>query len=137
MTILKGDVRLFHESLDRATASGNFVDNFYDGFMKSDKNVSAFFSNTDMDRLKRKLKSSLHMITMLVDDTPGADMYMEHLAKVHHKYMIPAPMYEVWLDALIASVQKNDTEFTPELEQVWRRVIGKGIDVMSAAAKPD
>ena len=134
MTGTQKDVLLFHQSLDRASAEGTFFDDFYNSFIASGEDVASFFSNTDMERQKRKMKSSLHMMTMLIDETPGADMYMEHLARVHHRYEIPASMYQVWLDALIDTVRKNDPEFSGELEQVWRRVIGKGIEIMVSPA---
>jgi truncated hemoglobin YjbI len=85
-----------------------------------------------MGRLKRKLQSSLHMMTMLADGIPGTEMYMGHLAKVHDRYHIPPEFFEIWLDVLIDAVKQFDTEFNDEVEAAWRKVIGKGIEIMSA-----
>jgi hypothetical protein len=128
------DIRLFHASLDRASAcpEGDFLGVFYDGFMASSSGVASLFERTDMERLKRKLKSSLHMMTMLADDAPGVEFYVEYLGRVHNRYQITEDMYHAWLDALIVSVRQCDPEFTPGLEQVWRRVLGRGIAIMVA-----
>jgi truncated hemoglobin YjbI len=124
----------FHASLQRACADDRFLDLFYTRFIDADERIPGFFSNTDMQRQKRKLMSSLQMMTRLVDDEPGADMYMDHLARVHDRYHIPAQMYDLWLDALIDAVRQCDTEFDDDLEMVWRDMVGRGIDIMTSTA---
>jgi len=68
MSISVQDLVAFHESLDQASNSGKFLDVLYDGFIASSIDVEMIFKDTDMNRLKRKLKPSLHMMTMLVDN---------------------------------------------------------------------
>ena len=85
-----------------------------------------------MGRLKRKLKSSLHMMTLLVDESPGVDMYVAHLSRVHDSYRIPAALYQVWLDTLIEAVQRCDPLFDRNLESIWRNVLSRGIAIMAA-----
>lgn len=131
MSISEQDLVTFHESLDRASNSGKFMDVFYDGFIASSIDVEMIFKDTDMERLKRKLKSSLHMMTMLVDNEPGTEMYIGHLARVHDRYSIPPEMFNVWMDLLIEAVSTCDHEFDDETEAVWRDVIGKGIAIMT------
>ena len=131
MPISEQDLTVFHDSLDRASNSGRFMDVFYDGFIASSIDVEKIFKDTDMDRLKRKLKSSLHMMTMLVDDVPGTEMYVGHLARVHDRYHIPPEMFSVWMDLLIEAVRDCDTEFDDKTEAVWRDVIGRGISIMT------
>lgn len=130
MTIFDSDVKLFHESLERASANGAFLDVFYDSFISSSTDIREIFRETDMERLKRKLKSSLHMMTLLVDNVPGSEMYMGHLARVHGHYHIHPQMFDSWLDSLIQAVAACDREFTPQTEAAWRKVIGRGIDIM-------
>lgn len=124
-------VELFHASLDRATAHPDFLDTFYDRFIRSDESIEEIFTHTDMDRLKRKLKSSLRMITRQVDHEPGVDMYMEHLARLHHGYAIPPDMYTQWLDALVRTASECDPEFNPEIEAAWRDSIEPAIHIMA------
>ena len=108
MDVASSDIRVFHESLERVCADDSFLDLFYEGFMGSDEHVAGFFTNTDMARQKRKLRSSLQMLTKLIDDEPGADMYMGTLARVHDRYHIPPQMYLLWLDSLIDAVRQCD-----------------------------
>ena len=132
MTIPNDDVARFHASLERASQSSDFVDAFYDDFFNNATGAQQRFHNTDMERQKRKLKSSLHMLTMLVDETPGAEMYLEHLGNVHGRYQIPPEMFEIFLDSLLYAVGRADPEFDDGLEAVWRRVLRRGIDIMVA-----
>ena len=134
MSISEQDLVAFHESLDRASNSGKFLDVFYDGFIASSIDVEMIFKDTDMNRLKRKLKSSLHMMTMLVDNEPGTEMYIGHLARVHDRYNIPPEMFSLWMDLLIEAVRVCDQEFDDRTETVWREVIGRGIAIMTQGA---
>ncbi|HBE91644.1 MAG TPA: hypothetical protein DDW55_03630 [Gammaproteobacteria bacterium] len=85
-----------------------------------------------MGRLKRKLKSSLHMMTLLIDESPGIEMYVAHLSRVHDSYQIPASMYQIWLDTLIDAARRCDPLFDSGLEVIWREVLGKRIAIMAA-----
>ena len=127
----KEALELFHASLERATAHPEFLDTFYDRFFRSGEDIEALFSNTDMDRLKRKLKSSLRMITRQVDHEPGVEMYIQHLARLHHGYAIPPAMYQQWLEALIRTASECDAEFNAEIEQAWRDAINPAIEMMA------
>lgn len=131
MCISEHDLSIFHDSLNRASASGRLTDVFYDGFVSSSIDIEKIFKDSDMNRLKRKLQSSLHMMTMLADGIPGTEMYMGHLAKVHDRYHIPPEFFNIWLDVLIEAVRTFDAEFDDEIEAVWRKVIGIGIEIMS------
>ena len=66
MAVSEQDLVDFHDSLDRASNSGRFMDVFYDGFIASSIDVEKIFKDTDMGRLKRKLKSSLHMMILAI-----------------------------------------------------------------------
>ncbi|MGV6827053.1 MAG: globin [bacterium] len=135
MAVSEQELRIFHESMDRAFASGRFLDLFYDSFMESSEDIARIFAHSDMDRLKRKLKSSLHMMTLVADDAPGADMYLGHLARVHDRYDISAELFQGWLDALVSAVSQCDQQFDESTEAVWRKVVGKGMDVMLEGAE--
>jgi hypothetical protein len=47
-------------------------------------------------------------------------------------------MYSMWLDALCDAIEKHDPEYTPELNQVWRKAMRKSINEMiSVGASPE
>jgi truncated hemoglobin YjbI len=124
----------FHASLARASADPRFLDVFYARFMASSPAIAAIFAGRDMDRLKRKLGASLHVMTLAIDGAPGADMYLGYLANVHHRLDIPFEMYERWLDALVATAGECDPSFDQALAAIWRDVVGAGIRLMQPDA---
>jgi len=136
MKARRSEVRLFHESLQRVDENEEFMDFFYQDFFENATGAKQFFSFIDMARQKRKLKAALHMLVMLVDDSPGAELYMEHLARVHRRYRIPPEMFEVWLDSLVYAVSRTDPLFDTDVETTWRRVLRKGIDIMTDRPSP-
>jgi truncated hemoglobin YjbI len=121
------DLAAFHESLARASADARFLDTFYDGFMAASPQIAAIFAGRDMAALKRKLGSSLHVMTLAIDRAPGADMYLDYLARVHERFHIAPEMYDLWLDALVSAAAQCDPAFDDRLRRVWHRVVGAGI----------
>jgi truncated hemoglobin YjbI len=126
----------FHASLARASADPRFLDVFYDRFMASSPAIAAIFAGRDMARLKRKLGASLHVMTLAIDGSPGADMYLGYLANVHHRLEIAPPMYERWLDALVETAAECDPQFDDALAAIWRSVVGAGIRLMQPDTSP-
>lgn len=128
----KRELEAFHASLDRVLANPDFIDCFYSNFFESHPDVATFFTHTDMKKQKRKLGASLTILTELHDDNPGSEFYVGYLGRLHAGYRIPARMYDLWLDALLASVSTCDEKFTPALEDHWREVMSQGISHMLA-----
>ena len=127
------DTGLFQESLGRAGADPRFLDVFYDRFIAVSPEIARVFEKTDMERLKRKLKSTLHIVTLAVDQAPGAELYLEYLGKVHGRLDIRPEFYALWLESLVQTARECDLRFSPELDGVWRRVVGYAIAAMGPA----
>ena len=128
-----GDCEKFHNSLEHTLACDGFLDHFYDSFIGSSDRIKEFFKHTDMTRQKRKLATTLRLITMAIDDSPGADMYLEYLGKYHRDINVTRELYDVWLDALIESARSCDPKFNDDLETLWRTAINTGIKHMHKA----
>jgi hemoglobin-like flavoprotein len=58
---------------------------------------------------------------------------LERLAKRHVELDIKPEHYSIWLNSLCEAIERHDPEFTPELGQLWRDAMQKGIDVMLEA----
>jgi hypothetical protein len=123
----------FHQSLERALACEEFLDRFYDGFLNKNEDIRQFFQHSDMAKLKRKLSTTLRLIILAADDSPGADMYLEYLGKYHRDINVTEDLYGKWLDALIDSVRHCDPQYDSGLEQLWRSAISIGITHMHKA----
>lgn len=122
----------FHRSLDRAMAEPGFLDRFYDAFMAISPEIRRVFEDTDMGRLKRKLKSSLHVMTLAVDEAPGADDYLRFLGKTHRRFNLAPAHFELWKGSLLKTAAECDPKFDAEIEAIWSEVIGGGIELMRA-----
>jgi hemoglobin-like flavoprotein len=135
MGLSEAELDVFHASLARVSTDPRFLDRFYNGFLGRSEEIAAIFAQTDMARLKQKLQSSLHVITLALDDAPGADRYLDYLGRVHERIHIRPELYAQWLDALVGAVRSTDPLFDKEIEGVWRHVLGKGIELMHHAAR--
>lgn len=127
------ELEVFHESLERVLSNSDFVNLFYESFLSGSDEVQHFFKNSDMAKLKRKLSTTLRLMTLVVDNSPGADMYLEYLGKYHHDIKVPRELYILWLDALLASIKVCDPEFDTEIETIWRTALSIGIEEMHKA----
>lgn len=127
-------LQAFHASLDRVLANPDFIELFYRNFFEAHPDVAEYFTHTDMRKQKRKLGASLTILTELHDGNPGSELYVDYLGRLHAGYRIPSRMYDLWLDALIASISACDEAFTPELEALWREVMSHGIARMQAGS---
>lgn len=134
MSVSSAQADAFHASLARASADPCFLDVFYARFMASAPEIAAVFSGKDMEQLKRKLRSSLHVMIFAIDGAPGADMYLDYLGKVHTRLEIAPRMYDAWLDSLVATAAECDPQFDAELDAVWRAVVGAGVRMIKDAA---
>jgi len=85
----QASVRLYHESLERATHSPQFLNRFYYRFIGSGHDVANLFRGRDMERTKRKLKTALELATDSANRVPGMDMYLEMLGRIHDRLHVP------------------------------------------------
>jgi truncated hemoglobin YjbI len=124
-------IEVFHASLDRIGTDPAFLDRFYDAFIDANPDVRPFFEGVDMRRLKRKLKSSLHLVTLAVDEAPGASDYLLFLGRMHARFRLEPEHFQFWIDALVQAVSESDTEFDRQVEAAWRQVLGEAMVLMN------
>lgn len=125
-------VSSFSRSLSRCIGNPRFLDRFYELFINSSEAVAGKFRDTDLERQKRALSSSLYAMVMASEGGEAAIAYLDQIARRHGRQDldIPAEMYDQWLECLIRAVRESDPEFTPEVEQVWRGMMRFGIQFM-------
>jgi hemoglobin-like flavoprotein len=120
----------FHASLERARADAGFLDRFYDAFIAASPEIEAIFEGKDMGRLKRKLASSLHVMTLAVDDAPGTDDYLRFLGRMHARFRLRPEHFDLWVDSLVGTAAHCDPEFNAGDEAAWRTVLAAGLALM-------
>jgi len=128
------ELESFDDSLARCYARDGFLERFYELFLEASPEARAKFAGTDLAQQRRMLKASLVLMMLAAGGKTEGMVHMERIADVHakHKYDIPGPLYDVWLDCLIRAVSEFDPEYTPELGATWRRVLQPGIEFMKS-----
>lgn len=85
-----------------------------------------------MARQIRMLKASLNMV--MLASQPGIDpeFYLGSVAKRHSSgdLDIAPPLYDLWLNALMQTVEEMDPKFSKEVHQAWLGIMSTGIQYM-------
>lgn len=111
-----------------------FFKEFYSRFLTSSPQVKHVFRNTDMDKQRYVLKTSLYLLVYFyVTQTPTDNL--SRLAVKHNKqhHNIPPELYGVWEECLVRTLQEFDPEFNASIELSWRTVLAPGIAFMKTA----
>ena len=117
------------DSMQRCLAKPEFLDRFYDEFMKSPE-IRDKFQNTNMAMQKIVLKSSLYLMLNVAGGKPGDAMNQLAVSHDRTHRNIPPELYALWLNAMMFAVKNTDNQYTLEMEKSWREVMQTGIDYM-------
>lgn len=119
----QSELKRFQDSLDRATGSERFLGRFYDRFMGSSKEMRDLFQDKDMDHIQEKLKMTLQMVNDSASGTPGLEMYLGLLGRIHTRLQISPEQFQQWRHALIETASECDPEFDERIRRSWEQVI--------------
>ena len=124
-------VEAFNDSLDLCVADPTFFDRFYGRFTGASSEIAAMFRAVPMVRQKRMLKASLYTALMAAD---GNEAALEHLAALgtqHSHLGLRRRHYELWLACLVASVEETPAIERAGVEEAWRRVLERAVEIMA------
>lgn len=122
-------------SYHRCRRSEGFVDTFYADFLGRSPSIAEMFAGTNFKIQKLMLRESLLEMLCFEQGMPGAREEIEQLGRKHEALQVTPEMYEMWLDSLCVAIERHDPEYTPQLANLWREAMQKGIAVMLAAGK--
>jgi len=124
----------FAGSLARCLAIPAFLTRFYEVFADSSPEVAKRFKDTDFEKQKRALSSSLYVMIMALEGGGAALVYLEQIARRHSRgdLDIGPEMYDVWLDCLVQAVKEHDPQASDDTETLWRDAMRPGIEFMRA-----
>ena len=124
----------FRASLKRCMADDGFLESFYQAFVGSSEEVREKFRNTDMKRQIRMLEDSLYVLAVAVQGGQGSPARgaLSGIARKHgHAELDIRPeLYDLWLSALVQTVEKSDPDYSEEIEIAWRDTLAGGIEYM-------
>lgn len=123
---------IFNQSYQRNVQNQRnlFFSRFYEKFVNSSESVKEAFRDTDMERQKSMLEDSLkHIIAF--SSTKTTNSFLEALAIVHKKANnIQDNMYDLWLDAIIATIEEIDSQYTNQDGLAWKITLSPGMEFM-------
>ena len=120
--------RLFGDSVTIDDSADGFFATFYQHFLRDDA-VRRLFAKTDMRHQQVMLRRSLFQLTAYyVSHEPTPEL--ERIARIHARIGVVASHYDLWLDALIATVCEHDDQCDLATELSWRWAMSPGITYM-------
>ncbi len=131
---------LFNDSYERvsnwalpAGSKNAFFDSFYARFIATSPEVARAFEHTDMDRQVRMLRQSIVYLVNYYANNNVND-FLRRIAVRHSRQDLDiAPeLYDLWLEALIATVEEFDPRYTTDTGMAWRQVLAPGIAFMKS-----
>lgn len=134
---MKNYLEIFTASYQRvsaiAVADRDFFEAFYDTFTSLSTEAAEKFQGVDMLKQREHLRNSLDQMIYFSIDRKASDMLL-NTAKTHSKSGkdIRPELYEAWLESLLQTVRKFDSQFNEETEIAWRVVLAPGISYMQA-----
>ena len=125
---------LFRQSLARCKQRDDFLDRFYERFMASSDEVRQKFVDTDFTQQKKRMIESLAVAADVIDGDAAAMRHLHQRAASHsnRELDIRPALYDYWLEALLATAEECDPDFTAEIGDAWRKVLGHIIGYMRA-----
>lgn len=130
-------IQTFVDSYARVGAtdlqSGGFLDTFYHHFLASSPAVREKFARTDMAQQREMLRVSLdHMVYFAIDGEETSEL--ARVAGVHARSDadIPAHLYALWLDSLLATVGEFDPQYDEHVDAAWRQALVPAIEYMTS-----
>ena len=126
----KALVSVFHDSLSRVTKNPDFMDRFYERFLASSEHARELFKNISMDRVKRLVKQSFHLMLLAGGTRKTSIAKLENLGRDHQARGIGDEDYALWVEALLSVVEETDPQYSSEVDLAWRKVLARGIRVM-------
>lgn len=123
---------LFHDSLSRCTSDPRFLERFYESLLASSVEIRQKFQHTNLPKQRRMLQASLYMIMLAAEGLPEGDVHLARIAATHSRreHNTPPHLYDLWLECLIQTVRTYDRQCTPEVENVWARMMEHGMTYM-------
>ncbi len=137
-------IEVFRASLKRCLANKDFLRQFYHRLMSSSEEVRQKFEHTDLDRQAQILEDSLYMLALAAQSSRSGEEVspawteMSRLARMHDRdhLDIRSGLYDLWLHCLLDAARSHDPEFSPDIEEDWRKTLEVGIDYLRSHHDP-
>lgn len=121
-------------SYQRAQMAEDFFPAFYQNFFDRCPPARPMFAKTDFARQHKLLQHAINLLLSFHGHNTHEPNLLTRVADRHGKgeLQIDPDHYDPFAEALIATVQRFDPEFTPDSETAWRAAMADGIAYMKS-----
>ncbi len=121
-------------SYDRCCAAPEFFQSFYRTFFEACPEAKPLFARTDFDRQNRLLRHAIGLLLIFPRQPHGEPNLLSRIAERHSRQGlgIEPRLYPLFVDALMATVRKFDSVYTPAVEQAWRATVAQGVGYLQS-----
>ncbi len=104
-----------------------FFRSFYQRLLATDPRIPPMFERTDFTKQTKLLQHSIGLL--FVYARRGNPAILDRIAVRHgsRQVNVPADMYPLWVDSLVATVREYDARCTPAVEEAWRQAVAPGV----------
>ena len=121
-------------SCDRCCAVPRFFEDFYNNFFARCPQARAMFARTDFERQHKLLRHAFGLLLNFPKQPAWEPTILARVAERHSRrdLGVDPSLYAPSIDALIETVRHCDPDFTPAVEDAWRRTVRRGVEYMQA-----
>ncbi len=121
-------------SYDRCCITPRFFEDFYSTFLARCPQARAMFARTDFERQHKLLRHAFGLLLNFPKQPPREPTILARVAERHSRrdLGVDPSLYAPFIDALIDTVRHCDPNFTPAVEDAWRKTVRKGVEYMQA-----
>ena len=120
-------VELANASYARCQKTPEFFRAFYNRFLASDPTIPPYFATTRFDKQEKLLQHGLSML--LIFAKRANPHLLNRLVERHGPdgMNIPARLYPIFVDSLLATVQEFDGDCDAAVLAAWRDALSPGV----------
>jgi hemoglobin-like flavoprotein len=121
-------------SYDRCCATPRFFEDFYGNFFARCPQARAMFAQTDFERQHKLLRHAFGLLLFFPKEAVSEPTILTRVAERHSRRElgVDPSLYQPFIDALVDTVRHCDPDFTPAVEDAWRKTVRKGVEYMQA-----
>jgi len=121
-------------SYDRCCTVPRFFEDFYNTFFARCPPAKPMFERTDFERQRKLLRHAFGLLLIFPKQPAGEPTILARVAERHSRRElgVDPSLYHPFIDALIDTVRRCDPDFTPAVEDAWRRTVRRGVEYMQA-----
>ena len=131
---LQEAIAVARDSYQRAALAPDFFTAFYDRLFEVRPDTRQLFARTEFERQHRLLRHAIGLLLSFPEEPDGEPTILTRIAERHSRrdLAIDPSLYPPFLESLLDTIKRCDSDFTPAVEQAWRTTLAKGFAYMQS-----